>query len=148
MPFLAPVSVGLITGKHYAKNSCLKLYGESENGNCDPAKTRNCNKTENCLRIEQGKRLVEYSHRKKEELKNLNEQITKQDDMVECKPVELSNTYLYISGVSVIGLAIVGYFLYNKFKKPEQNLIDIPPPSNVSNVNTKIEPKRDIFEMY
>ena len=44
--FLAPVSVGIITGKHYAKNSCLKLYGESENRNCDPAKTRNCNKTE------------------------------------------------------------------------------------------------------
>ena len=27
--FLAPVSVGIVTGKHYAKNSCLKLYGES-----------------------------------------------------------------------------------------------------------------------
>ena len=47
--FIAPVSVGIITGKHYAKNSCLKLYGESENGNCDPAKTRNCNKTEKTL---------------------------------------------------------------------------------------------------
>ena len=78
----------------------------------------------------------------------MNEQITKQDDMVERKPVKLSNNYLYIGGVSVIGLAIVGYLLYNKFKKPEQNLIDVPPPSNVSNVNTKIEPKRDIFEMY
>ena len=33
-------------------------------------------------------------------------------------------------------------------KKPEQNSIDIPPPSNVSNVNTKTEPKRGIFEMY
>ena len=78
----------------------------------------------------------------------MNEQITTQDDMVERKPVKLSNNYLYISGVSVIGLAIVGYLLYDKFKKPEQNLIDVPPPSNVSNVNTKIEPKRDIFEMY
>ena len=97
------------------------------------------------LRIEQGKRSVEYNHHKKEELKNLNEQITKQDDMVKCKSVELSNNYLYISGVSVVGLAIVGYLLYNKFKKPEQNLIDVPPPSNV---NTKIELKRDIFEMY
>ena len=35
---LAPIPVGIITGKHYTKNSCLKLYGESEN--------RNCNKTE------------------------------------------------------------------------------------------------------
>ena len=105
-------------------------------------------KQKNPLKIQQGKKLVEYNHCKKEELKRLNKQITKQDDMVECKPVELSNNYLYINGVSVVGLVIVGYLLYNKFKKPEQNLIDVPPPSNVSNVSTKIEPKRDIFEMY
>ena len=42
---LAPVSVGIITGKHYAKNSVTKLYRQSENGTCVPA-TRNCNKTE------------------------------------------------------------------------------------------------------
>ena len=64
--------------------------------------------------------------------------------MVEHKPVELSNNYLYISGVSVVGIAIAGYLLHNKFKRPEQNLIDVPLPSNISNVNTKI----DIFEMY
>ena len=57
------------------------------------------------LRIQQGKRLVEYNHRKKEEL---NEQITKQDDMVEHKPIELTNNYLYISDVSVVGIAITG----------------------------------------
>ena len=91
--------------------------------------------------------MIEYNCRKKEELKCLNERITKQDDMIECKPIELSNNYLHISGVSVVALAIGGYLLYNKFKKPEQNLIDIPPPSNVSNLNTKIKPKRDIFEM-
>ena len=69
--------------------------------------------------------------------------------MVERKPVELSNNYLYVTGVSVVGLAaIAGYLLYNKFEKPEQNLIDVPPPSNTSNVNPKLEPKRDIFEMY
>ena len=39
-------------------------------------------KQKNPLRIEQGKRLVEYNHCKKKELKHLNEQITKQDDMV------------------------------------------------------------------
>ena len=43
-------------------------------------------KQKNPLRIEQGKRLVEYNHHKKEELKRLNEQITKQDNMLECKP--------------------------------------------------------------
>ena len=39
---LAPVSVGIITGKHYAKNSITKLNDRSNNGTCDPA-TRNCN---------------------------------------------------------------------------------------------------------
>ena len=42
---LAPVSVGIITGKHYAKNSITKLNDRSNNGTCDPA-TRNCNQTE------------------------------------------------------------------------------------------------------
>ena len=78
----------------------------------------------------------------------MKEQITKQDDMIERKSVELSNNYLYISGVSVVGLAIVGYLLCNKFKKQEQNLIDFPSPSNVSHAYTKIELKRDIIEMY
>ena len=45
-------------------------------------------KQKNPLRVEQGKRLVEYNCRKKEELKHLNEQITKQDDMVEHKAEE------------------------------------------------------------
>ena len=71
----------------------------------------------NPLRTEQGKRWVEYNRRKKEELKCLNEQITKQDDMVEHKPVELSSNYLYIIGVSVVGIAIAGYLLYKKFNK-------------------------------
>ena len=66
---LAPVSVGIITGKHYAKNSITKLNDRSNSGNCDPA-TRNCNQTEEPLRIEQGRRLVEYNHHKKEELKH------------------------------------------------------------------------------
>ena len=44
--FLAPVSVCIISGKHYAKNSVTKLNDRSNNGNCDPAKTRNCNETE------------------------------------------------------------------------------------------------------
>ena len=44
--FDAPVSVGIITGKHYAKNSVTKLNDRSNNGNCDPAKTRNNNETE------------------------------------------------------------------------------------------------------
>ena len=42
---LAPVSVGIITGKHYAKNSITKLNDRLDNGTCDPA-TRNCNQTE------------------------------------------------------------------------------------------------------
>ena len=39
---LAPVSVGIITGKHYAKNSITKLSGRTS----DPTKSRDCNQTE------------------------------------------------------------------------------------------------------
>ena len=42
---LASVSVGIITGKHYAKNSMAKLNDRSNSRNCDPA-TRNSNQTE------------------------------------------------------------------------------------------------------
>ena len=41
----APVSVGIITGKHYAKNSITKLNDKSNSGTCDTA-TRNCNQKE------------------------------------------------------------------------------------------------------
>ena len=99
-------------------------------------------KQKNPLRIEQGKKLLEYNQCKKEELKRLNEQITKQDDTVEHKPRYDTNTYVYAGSISVLGLAIGGYLLYSKFKKPEQNLIDVPPPPMVK---TSTEPKRDIF---
>ena len=49
-------------------------------------------KQKNPLRIEQGRKLVEYNKRRKEELKRLNEQITKQDDMVDHKPRPDTNT--------------------------------------------------------
>ena len=101
-------------------------------------------KQKNPLRTEQGKKLVEYNKRKKEELKRLNEQITKQDDMADHKPKSNINNYVYAGGLSVFGLAICGYLLYNKFKKQERNLIDIPPPPVQK---TSTEPKRDIFEM-
>ena len=101
-------------------------------------------KQKNPLRIEQGRKLVEYNKRKKEELKHLNDRITKQDNIAEHKPKSNMNNYVYAGGLSVLGLAIGGYLLYNKFNKPEQKLIDVPPPPVV---NTNIEPKRDIFEM-
>ena len=44
--FLAPVSVGIIAGKHYAKHSSTKLNGRSNNRNCESAETGKCNKTE------------------------------------------------------------------------------------------------------
>ena len=101
-------------------------------------------KQKNLLRIERGKRLVEYNRRKKEELKRLNEQITKRDDMIERKPRPDTNNCVYVGGLSLFRLAIGGYLLYRKFKKPEQSLIDVTPPPTVE-ANTK--PKRDIFEM-
>ena len=106
--------------------------------------TQTVTKQKNPLRIEQGKKLVEYNRRKKEELKRLNDRITKQDNIADHKPKSNMNNYVYAGGLSVLGLAISGYLLYNKFKKPEQKLIDIPPPPVV---NTNIESKRDIFEM-
>ena len=99
-------------------------------------------KQKNPLRIEQGKKLVEYNKRKKEELKRLNEQITKQDDIAEHKPKPDTNAYIYAGSLSVLGLAIGGYLLYNKFKKSEQNLFDVLPPPVPK---TSTEPKRDIF---
>ena len=39
---LAPASIAIITGKHYAKNSVTILNGRSNSGNCDP----DCNQTE------------------------------------------------------------------------------------------------------
>ena len=100
-------------------------------------------KQKNPLRIEQGKKLVEYNHRKKEELKHLNEQITKQDSMAEHKPKPDMNNYVYVGSLSVLGLAIGGYVLYSKFKKPERKLIDgLAPPM----VKTNTEPKRDILK--
>ena len=42
---LAPVFVGIITGKHYAKNFITKLNDRSNSRTCDPA-TRSCNQTE------------------------------------------------------------------------------------------------------
>ena len=101
-------------------------------------------KQKNPLRIEQGKKLVEYNKRKKEELKCLNELITKQDNIAEHKPRPDTSTYVYAGSLSVLGLPISGYLLYSKFKKQKQNLIDVPPPPVVK---TSTEPKRDIFEM-
>ena len=98
----------------------------------------------NPLRIEQGRKLVEYNRRKKEELKRLNERITKQDDIAEYKPKPDTNTYVYAGSLSVLGLAIIGYLLYSKFNKPERKLINVPAPPVVK---TTTEPKRDIFEM-
>ena len=88
--------------------------------------------------------MVEYNKRKKEELKRLNEQITKQDDIAEHKLRPNTSPYVYTSGLSVLGLAICGYLLYSKFKKSEQNLIDAPPPPMLK---ASTEPKRNIFEM-
>ena len=72
-------------------------------------------KQKNPLRVEQEKRLIEYDHRKKEKRKHLNKQITKKNDMTELIPEEPNNNYVYISGIIVVGLAIVEYLLYDKF---------------------------------
>ena len=73
----------------------------------------------------------------------MNKQITQQD-CIEHKPRPDTNSYVYVGGLSLFGLAIGGYLLYSKFKKPERSLIDVTPPPAVKN---STEPKRDIFEM-
>ena len=78
-------------------------------------------KQKNPLTVEQGKKLVEYNRRKKEELKRLNEQITKQDG-IEHNPKPDTNNYVYVGGLSVFGLAIGGYLLYSKLKKARTKL--------------------------
>ena len=75
----------------------------------------------------------------------MNEQITKQDNMTQHKPKPNTNTYVYVGDLSVFGLAVSGYLLYSKFKKQEQNLIDVPPPPVPK---TSIEPKRDILKCF
>ena len=66
----------------------------------------------------------------------MNEQITKRDG-IEHKPKPYMNNYVYVGSLSVFGLAIGGDLLYSKLKKPEQNLIDVPPPPvNVYNTKT------------
>ena len=100
-------------------------------------------KQKNPLRIEQGKKLVEHNCHKKEELKQLNEQITKQDG-IEHKPRHDTNNYVYVNCLSLFGLAISGYLLYSKFKKPAETLIDVP---TCPVLKTSTEPKRDIFEI-
>ena len=87
--------------------------------------------------------MVEYNRRKKEELKRLNDQITKRDS-VDHKIRSDKTTYVYVGSLSMLGLAIGIYFLYSKFKKPKQKLIDVPTPP-VTKTNTGS--KRDIFEM-
>ena len=73
-------------------------------------------KQKNPLRIKQGRKLVEYNHRKKEELKLLNYQITRQDS-IDHKTRPDTNTYVYAGSRSMLGLAIIGYLLYSKFKE-------------------------------
>ena len=67
-------------------------------------------KQKNPLRVEQGRKLVEYNKHKKEELKRLNDRITKQDS-IDHKPKPDTNTYVYVGSLSVLGLAISGYLL-------------------------------------
>ena len=62
-------------------------------------------KQKNPLRIEQGKKFVEYNKCKKEELKCLNKRITKQDDMAEHKPRSDTNSYVYAGSLSVLWIS-------------------------------------------
>ena len=64
-------------------------------------------------------RKKQNNRHKKEELKHLNEQITKRDG-IEHKPKPYMNNYVYVGSLSLFGLAIGGYLLYSKLKKPNK----------------------------
>ena len=57
----------------------------------EPVTQQQETKQKDPLRIEQGRKLVEYNQHKKEKLKRLNEQITKQDG-IEHKPRPNTNS--------------------------------------------------------
>ena len=75
-------------------------------------------KQKNPLRIEQGRKLVQYNRRKKEELKRLNEHITKQDS-IDHKPRPDRSTYVYAGSLSVLGLA--GTFCITNLRNQNEN---------------------------
>ena len=77
-------------------------------------------KQKNPLRIEQGRKLVEYNRRKKEELKRLNDQITKQDS-IDHKTRPDANTYVYAGILSVLGLAIGGTSCIANLRNQNEN---------------------------
>ena len=79
-------------------------------------------KQKNPLRIEQGRKLVEYNRRKKEELKRLNEHITKQDNIAEYKPKPDTNINTHICRIKGCGGA--GWppppIIFERLKLPQQ----------------------------
>ena len=78
-------------------------------------------KQKNPLRVEQGRRLAEYNKLKKEELKRLNDRITKQDNIADHKPRPHTNAYVYVGGLSVLGLAISGTFCITNLRNQNEN---------------------------
>ena len=78
-------------------------------------------KQRNPLRIEQGKKLVEYNKHKKVELKRLNEQITKQDNIAEHKPRLDTSTYVYAGSLSV--QSVVTFCIANLRNQNETELM-------------------------
>ena len=98
-------------------------------------------KQKNPLRVEQGKKLVEHNRRRKEELKRLNDHITKQyePNIVKQKP----NDYKYV-GIGVGLLLIGGYIMYNQIKKKTPAL---PQKSQLIEEPKLVKPIKDIHIM-
>ena len=95
------------------------------------------------MRVEQGRKLVEYNRRKKEELKRLNDHITKQE-VEEPKVVKTEeNSYKYI-GIGFGLLLIGGYFMYNQMKRKVLPKKAQPIEEQIEEIN---KPSKDIFTM-
>ena len=106
------------------------------------AKLQKVTKPKNPLRVEQGRKLVEYNRRKKDELKRLNDHITNQEREEHKVIKQEGNSYKYI-GIGVGLLLVGGYIMYNQvipvLSKKTQ-------PTEEPKIVTS-KPRKDIFIM-
>ena len=132
--FLAPLSVGLITSRHYLSE---RNVTDNKNGRTNSSTTSNDERPE---KVEVGKRLAEYNCKKREELK------AQKSESKQVEPMLTSSQYSMCYGIGAF-LAVgviggLGYYLYQA-KKGEVNAVPNNPPQQPSHPC----PKANKFEM-
>ena len=97
-------------------------------------------KPKNPLRVEQGRKLVEYNRRKKDELKRLNDHITNQEREEHKVIKQEENSCKYVD-IGVGLLLIGGYIMYNQIKSK----IPVLPKKTQPTEESKIVTSKDIL---